>query len=333
MDLDEATVTTGRAMPQDPLAPTRKFADPELTAKGEPRATVAFKALKAVWFNTGTLCNLACHNCYIESSPRNDRLAYLTREEARAFLEESARLAGAPVEIGFTGGEPFMNPDILAMLEDSLCAGHRVLVLTNAMKPMRRVGGALLELNERFPAKLTVRVSLDYYGAAGHEKIRGPNSWLPAIEGLRWLTAFGFDVSIAARMAWDETEAETRAGFRTLFERLGLGVDADDRGQLVLFPEMDAQEHVPEISENCWRTIGKSPDDMMCASSRMVLKRKGAQTPVIASCTLLPYSQAFEMGSTLAESTHPVRLNHVYCARFCVLGGASCGSHKRTAHE
>lgn len=322
----------GGAMHDEHYRPMRKFADPHLTAKGEPRASVAFKALKTVWFNTGTLCNLACHNCYIESSPRNDRLAYLTREEARAFLEEAARLAVAPVEIGFTGGEPFVNPDILAMLEDSLCAGHQVLVLTNAMKPMQRVRAALFELHERFPGKLAVRVSLDHYESSGHEEIRGPNSWRPAIEGLRWLKAFDFDVSIAARMVWDETEAEARAKFRALFERLGLEIDADDRGQLVLFPEMDAQEDVPEISENCWRMIGKSPDDMMCASSRMVVKRKGARTPVIASCTLLPYSQAFEMGSTLAESTRPVRLNHVYCARFCVLGGASCGSHGRMGH-
>lgn len=310
-----------------------KFTDPDVTAKGERRAFVTFQNLKTLWFNTGTLCNLACDNCYIESSPRNDRLAYLTRDEARAFLEEAGRLASASIEIGFTGGEPFMNPDILGMLEDGLSAGHRVLALTNAMKPMQRVKAALLGLNARFPGKLALRVSLDHYESAGHEKLRGANSWKPAIEGLRWLAAHDFDVAIAARMAWDETEAETRAEFRALFERLGLGVDADDPARLVLFPEMHVQDDVPEISEGCWSLLGKSPDDMMCASSRMVMKRKGAQTPAIAACTLLPYAQAFEMGSSLADSMRPVSLNHVYCARFCVLGGASCGSDKRSAHE
>jgi hypothetical protein len=52
-----------------------KFRDPAVTAKGETRATVALRALETLWFNTGTLCNLTCRNCYIESSPRNDRLA------------------------------------------------------------------------------------------------------------------------------------------------------------------------------------------------------------------------------------------------------------------
>ncbi|HEY8072088.1 MAG TPA: hypothetical protein VIE47_09010, partial [Methylocystis sp.] len=100
------------------------------------------------------------------------------------------------------------------MFEDALAAGHRVLTLTNAMKPMRRLKPALLDLNRRFPGRLTLPVSLDHYEAAGHEKIRGPNSRRPAIDGLLWLAANDFDLAIPARMAWDETEPATRAGFR-----------------------------------------------------------------------------------------------------------------------
>jgi organic radical activating enzyme len=330
MDLGQASAIVRGAPPVEPNMLKSKFTDPHVTVKGEPRAFAPFKALTTLWFNTGTLCNLACHNCYIESSPRNDRLVYLTRDEARVFLEEAARFAHAPIEIGFTGGEPFMNPDIIGMLVDSLAAGHRVLVLTNAMKPMQRLKPALLDLNARFPGKLTLRVSLDHYESAGHEKIRGPNSWRPAIDGLRWLAANGFDLAVAARLAWDETEAETRGEFRALFETLGLRLDANDPERLVLFPEMDAREDVREISEGCWSILGRSPDEMMCANSRMVMKRKGAQAPSVVSCTLLPYAQAFEMGSTLEESMRPISLNHAYCARFCVLGGASCSSHKRS---
>ena len=333
MDLDHATTIIRRVASQEPCAPTSKFADPCVTAKGEPRARVSFTVFETLWFNTGTLCNIACHNCYIESSPKNDSLVYLTRGEARTFLDEAGRLFPPPVEIGFTGGEPFMNPDCIGMIEDALAAGYGVLVLTNAMKPMRRLKAALLELDRRFPGRLTLRVSLDHYEAAGHEKLRGPNSWRPAIDGLLWLAANHFNVAIAARMAWNETDAATRAGFRALFEELGLAIDADDPARLVLFPEMDALEDVPEISEACWGILGKSPDDMMCASSRMVMKRKGAERPVVASCTLLPYAQAFEMGATLEEAMRPVSLNHVYCSRFCVLGGASCSSHKRAGHD
>src|SRR5579864_8851445 len=121
-----------------PLDPA-KFRDPFLTANGEPRARVALRALDTLWFNTGTLCNLTCRNCYIESSPRNDRLAYLTRGEVLGYLEEIARDGLTTRLIGFTGGEPFMNPDIIGMLDDVLSRGLDALVLTNAMAPMRKL--------------------------------------------------------------------------------------------------------------------------------------------------------------------------------------------------
>ena len=129
-------------MPLDP----RKFRDPFVTANDETRAQVALQALQTLWFNTGTLCNLTCHNCYIESSPRNDRLAYLTRQEVSAYLDEIERERLPTTLIGFTGGEPFLNPDIAAMLGEVLSRGLRALVLTNAMKPMQRLRTAIAGL-------------------------------------------------------------------------------------------------------------------------------------------------------------------------------------------
>jgi hypothetical protein len=87
---------------------------------------------------------------------------------------------------------------------------------------------------------------------------------------------------------------------------------------------MDEAEDVPEITTACWDILGKSPGDVMCASSRMVVKRKGADSPAVVSCTLLPYAPEFEMGTTLAEAERDVALNHPHCAKFCVLGGACC---------
>jgi hypothetical protein len=56
----------------------------------------------------------------------------------------------------------------------------------------------------------------------------------------------------------------------------------------------------------------------------MVVKRKGAARPVVVACTLIPYDDEFALGETLAEASRTVMLNHPHCARFCVLGGASC---------
>ena len=82
--------------------------------------------------------------------------------------------------------------------------------------------------------------------------------------------------------------------------------------------------HVPEITTGCWKILGKSPAAVMCATSRMVVKRNGANHPVVVSCTLLPYDAQFELGSTLRQANGEVPLNHPFCAQFCVLGGASC---------
>jgi 4Fe-4S single cluster domain len=115
-----------------------KFQDPDITAKGDPRAYVDFDGFKTLWFNTGTLCNITCVNCYIESSPTNDRLVYLTCADMSGYLDELVALQSGPIEIGFTGGEPFLNPEIIEMMRLALSGGHSVLMLTNAMRPMMR---------------------------------------------------------------------------------------------------------------------------------------------------------------------------------------------------
>jgi len=323
-------------MTEAALAAARaKFSDPDVTAAGEPRARVELAALRTLWINTGSLCNITCRNCYIESSPENDRLSYITRAEASAYLDEIARDRWPVREIGFTGGEPFMNPDIVAMLGDALARGFSVLVLTNAMQPMLRphLRERLPALRDAYGARLTIRVSLDHYSEALHDTERGPGAFNKTIEGIDWLAREGFTLALAGRTCWGETETDARNGYAALIAERAWPVDPHDPAALVLFPEMDEHADVPEITEACWSLLGKDPGDMMCASSRMVVKRKGAAAPVVLPCTLLPYDPAFEMGETLEEAARAdggmfangtVKLCHVHCAKFCVLGGGSC---------
>jgi hypothetical protein len=295
-----------------------KFRDPLVTAKGEPRAFVDLERLDTLWINTGTLCNLACKTCYIESSPTNDALVYLTLAEVDSYLDEAEGMGTR--EIGFTGGEPFMNRDMVGMLRSALGRGFEVLVLTNAMRPMRRFEEALKAIRLEHGDRLTMRVSLDHHSQAVHEGERGPRSWDKALDGLKWLSDHGFRIAVAGRSLAGESAAEARDGYARLFAGHGLDV----RSGLVLFPEMDAAADVPEISTACWDILGVAPAAMMCASSRMVVKRKGAAGPVVAACTLLPYDDQFALGARLEEASGRVQLNHPHCARFCVLGGASC---------
>ena len=315
-----AAMATTEAPRLDP----RKFRDPFVTAAGERRAQVALRTLDTLWFNTGTLCNLTCRHCYIESSPKNDRLVYLSAAEVREYLGETERLGLGTQVIGFTGGEPFMNPELPAMLDFALARGFRALVLTNAMKPMHKVKPALLRLRDRYGDRLTIRVSIDHYGRAVHEAERGRRSWAPTIDGLKWLAVNGFAVAVASRRLSGESEDELRRGFSRLFAELGLAIDATDPVALTIFPEMDEAADVPEITEACWGILGKSPDSVMCSSSRMIVKFKGAAHPTVIACTLLPYDPRFDLGPSLASALGPVPLNHPHCAKFCVLGGGAC---------
>jgi hypothetical protein len=295
-----------------------------LTAAGELRAHVPLVALETLWFNTGTLCNLACATCYIESSPTNDALIYLTAAEVVRFLDEVAEGKLPTHAIAFTGGEPFMNPEIMTMLDLSLAGGRDVLILTNAMKPMRRHEAALLALRERYGDKLTLRVSLDHYTPTIHEAERGARSWQPALDGLNWLSANGFSIAVAGRHLAAESDAGACAGYAALFMKEAIAIDAHDQSRLVLFPEMDASADVPEITAACWGILGVSPADVMCATSRMIVHRRGEELARVAACTLIPHDPNFDMGTNLGEAMQSVSLNHPHCARFCVLGGASC---------
>ena len=303
-----------------------KFTDPDWTAKGDRRATVPLSNPQTLWFNTGTLCNITCANCYIESSPTNDALVYLTADEVSDYLQQLRDRAWGVREIGFTGGEPFMNPEMIEMARRSLAAGYEVLILTNAMRPMMRpkVRAGIEELVVAHGDRLTFRISLDHYDAVQHDRERGAGAFARSLEGMDWLASIGARMAVAGRVEMAESEADARKGYVGLFAARGYAIDGFDPGACVLFPEMDAAVSVPEITTECWSILDKSPDSVMCASSRMVVKRKGADRPAVIACTLLPYEPEFELGVTLAEAEGEVALNHPHCAKFCVLGGASC---------
>ena len=267
-------------------------------------------------------------NCYIESSPTNDALVYLSPEEVREYLDQLDERQWPVTEIGFTGGEPFMNPQMIDLARVSLERGYDVLILTNAMRPMmrRKMQQGLLALNAAFPGKLTLRVSVDHFEPGFHDAERGEGSFEKTVTGMEWLRDHGLRMAVAGRSIMSESDAESRAGFAAFFARHGFDIDADDPAMTVLFPEMDVNVEVPEITTACWDILGTSPHGLMCASSRMVVKRRGAERPAVLACTLLPYAPEFELGYRLEDAEGDVALNHPHCAKFCVLGGASCSA-------
>lgn len=303
-----------------------KFQNKLVTADGQTRASVPLKNPETLWFNTGTLCNIECVNCYIASSPSNDALVYITTEEVHDYLDQIEDRGWPVREIGFTGGEPFMNPEMIDMTRVALERGYEVLILTNAMLPMmrRKMRDGLLDLNRDYGAKLTLRISVDHFRPELHDEERGKGSFDKTLTGMEWLRDNGFNIAIAGRTVWGDSDADSRAGYETFFKQHNFDINAHNPGQTVLFPEMDETVEVPEITTACWGILNKTPEAVMCSNARMVVKRKGADRPAVLACTLLPYEPEFEMGTTLAEAEADVHLNHPHCAKFCVLGGASC---------
>ena len=321
-------ITDPKNQGSHPALDPKKFCDPDITAKGERRASVAFEHLKTLWFFTGSLCNIECVNCYIDSSPTADHFVYLTPDDMAPFLDEVDALEKGAIEIGFTGGEPFLNPHFLTLCNMALERGHQVLILTNAMRPMMRprVRNGLLALRDTFGEKMTIRVSLDHYAQGLHDNVRGVGSFAKALYGVDWLSKNGFVLNLAGRTIWGEDEAVSRAGYAQLIRTRGWPINPQDPKQLVLFPEMDDMVDVPEITDACWDILGRSPSEMMCANSRMVVRRKGAGRATVLACTLLWDDDQFELGATLRGARAPIKLNHPHCAKFCVLGGASCSA-------
>ena len=298
-----------------------KFKDPKVTADGSDRAFVEAEKIKTLWFNTGTLCNIECKNCYIESSPKNDRLVYLTFDEVKNFIDEAIEKNFGTQEIGFTGGEPFMNKDIIKMIEYSLSKGLKTLVLSNAMKPMLNRIEEIKKVNHK---NLTIRVSIDHYEKSKHEEIRGKNTYEIMMKGLKWLDENDFNYALATRLLWNETEEELRKNFGIFVKNNHLKLNTNSKQELVTFAEMDESVDTPEITTSCWDILKKDPKDIMCSSSRMIVRKKGLKKPSVIACTLLPYDEEFDLGQTLTNSLQKIYLNHKHCSKFCVLGGSSC---------
>ncbi|ATH08173.1 radical SAM protein [Halobacteriovorax marinus] len=295
------------------------------TAKNEERGSVPFTSLKTLWFNSGTLCNLACDNCYIESSPKNDRLAYLTLADVKKYIDEVKENSWQLESIGITGGEPFLNPHIIEILEECLSLGVPVLVLTNAHKVLKRWEKKLLALKEQYTDLLRLRVSLDHYTKEIHEGERGEGTFAPTMKSLEWLYQNEFHISIAGRSLFKESQEVAKQGYGNLLKKHKIDIEISS-DTLVIFPEMKATEDVPEITVDCWNILNVSPADQMCSTQRMIVKRKGEASPKVLACTLIAYNKEFELGETLLESFKDIHLNHPFCAKFCVLGGASCSS-------
>src|SRR5262245_19907121 len=188
--------------------------------------------LDDLWFQVaGTLCNLTCAHCFIRCSPHNRSFGFLDLETVRRYLGESVALGVK--EYYFTGGEPFLNRDMTAILELTLRYGPAT-VLTNGTVLKEEWLERLSRAEAASPYSLEFRVSIDGYTAEQNDPVRGPGTFERALRGVCQLVAHGFlPIITVTRIADDESDARLFAGFVRLLQARGY-----DRPRLKILPAL-----------------------------------------------------------------------------------------------
>jgi AdoMet-dependent heme synthase len=280
--------------------------------------SVPLLALDTLWFQVaGTICNIECTHCFISCSPRNHSHEMMSLADVRSRLDEARDLGVR--EYYFTGGEPFMNRDMIAILEATLKQGP-ASVLTNGMLLRPELCAKLRELFDASEYSLDLRVSLDGFDAESHDAIRGKGVWDRVMIGLRNLAAVGMNPVITVTTAAEGVaSAEGRARFLDVIR--GFGFERPRLKVLSLF-RIGAEETRTHAYEAWERLTNESLSDdearkLQCSSCRMVTS-KGVYV-----CPILIEEPEARMGETLEETMRSFPLKYGAC-HTCWVDGVTC---------
>lgn len=297
-------------MPIPALSPERPR-----TPDGDPHGWIDFAEFRELWIHTGTDCNLRCPTCFERSGPGNSRLEAPSPADITRYADDAMRLGVR--QFGVTGGEPFVNKDILPLLE-MLSERAPCLVLSNGTRPLADCLPALRPL-ARTRVALRFRISLDYPDASRHDAGRGRGAFALALRTIGELLAMGFAVSAARRQEKNENADTVAAQYQAVFAHANL----PENMPLIAFPDLQRGD-VPHISEQCIRTYHtpESRREFMCAYSRMLVRRDGLMR--LYACTLVDDDAAFDFGPKLGPALErETFLTHKRCFA-CFAGGVSC---------
>ena len=279
---------------------------------------VPLVALDTLWLQVaGTVCNLACSHCFISCSPTNHAHEMMSLSDIERSLAEALPLGVK--EFYLTGGEPFLNPQIFAMLEALLKYGP-VTVLTNGILILKREAARLAALSEGSDYSLDIRVSMEGYDAATNDPIRGPGTFNKIMAGILTLQEAGLNPVVTVSEAMDQAgAAASREHFLRVLKDLGL-----DRPRLKVMPllRLGAEESRTRGYAS-WESLhgatldGELARSLVCSSGRMVTSRG------VFVCPILIDADHARMGGTLGETLRPFELSSRAC-HTCYVLGLSC---------
>lgn len=267
-------------------------------------------ALRELWFHTGTACNLECPFCLEGSKPGDNRLERVSLADLKPHFDEAVELGVQ--RFAFTGGEPLIVKDIVKILSYALQL-KPCMIFTNGTAPLiKRVHQ--LQLLKAQPHPLSFRVSIDHPDEQRHDAGRGWGNFKRALEGLKFLVASGFDVSIARHAEANENIADVEKRYTDLFRKHELPCL-----NLLPLPEFGRPGHESKISTDEQPIC--VPHNTMCKEGRMILKRDGKVR--VYACALTDDDERFDLGTSLKTSLNTAfELQHHRC-QSCLRCGAT----------
>jgi molybdenum cofactor biosynthesis enzyme MoaA len=281
---------------------------------------VALSHLDHLWFQVGgTLCNLTCCHCFISCSPKNRSFGFLSLADVRQRLEESVPLGVK--EYYFTGGEPFLNPEMTEILVETLRFGPAT-VLTNGTVLKDSWLSRLAAAEAESCYSLEFRVSIDGFSPETNDPIRGEGTFARALAGIQNLASHGFLPIITATRVWPEERDRAVIGkFLEVLKSAGC-----TRPRLKILPslQMGAEEartrgYAPAERVTAEMLDGYDASQLVCEHSRIVTDRG------VHVCPILIEAPDSLLGQPLAESLGPYPIGHGACTT-CYQYGAICSN-------
>lgn len=280
---------------------------------------VSLTSLDTLWFQVaGTICNLRCNHCFISCTPENDKFKFLSLETCKQYLQEAADLGVK--EFYFTGGEPFANPQMCDILEETVKFGPAT-ILTNATLFRESTLKRLRDINASTPYSIEMRVSIDGYSAEMNDPIRGPGTFYAAIKGVEQLVNIGYLPIITITRTWNGDDNDVLSEFRTKLIDMGY-----KRPRFKILPSL-------KLGAEIARTRGYHDDEcvthemmadydasqLVCSSARVVTDQG------IWVCPILLDAPDANLGHKLSDSLTDYPLRHNACYT-CWTYGAICSN-------
>jgi ubiquinone/menaquinone biosynthesis C-methylase UbiE/sulfatase maturation enzyme AslB (radical SAM superfamily) len=317
-DQNSCSDTPGCCSPKSPAV------DKETLQKIEERRQkvgyIQPHALEELWFHTGTRCNLKCLFCLEGAGPAEDRLEQLTLRDVMPYIHEADAMGVR--QFSFTGGEPFVNPEFMEILDYAL-ERRPCLILTNGTGPLQHKYDELKKLQSK-KHSLSFRISLDSADSEKHDRFRGKGNFKKALQSLKALHEMGFEISVARHMEEAENTPRVNEKYMEVFAQYGLPAQL----RIVPFPDFQRPgalpEGVPLVSEDCMTRFQTeaSRKNFMCAFSKMIIKRKGELK--VSACTLVDDDPSYDQSGSLSEALKTRIMFHHHRCYQCYSQGSSC---------